>query len=76
MSLYALKPRFQALLRPAVRVLHGLGWSANQVTVATCAVSLALGVALADLGRFFERFGGLDWLYGNAGPFMNGLATG
>ncbi len=47
MSLHALKPRFQALLRPAVRALHGLGLSANQVTVGTCAVSLLLGSGLA-----------------------------
>lgn len=47
MSLHALKPRFQALLRPAVRALHGLGLSANQVTAGTCAVSLLLGSGLA-----------------------------
>ena len=47
MSLYALKPRFQALLRPAVRALHGLGLSANQVTTGTCAASLLLGGGLA-----------------------------
>lgn len=46
MSIYALKPRFQALLRPAVRALHGLGVTANQVTVFACAVSLALGLWL------------------------------
>ena len=47
MSLYALKPRFQALLRPGVRVLHRLGVTANQVTVFACAVSIALGAWLA-----------------------------
>ena len=47
MSLYALKPRFQALLRPAARALHGLGLSANQVTAGTCAASLLLGGGLA-----------------------------
>jgi CDP-diacylglycerol--glycerol-3-phosphate 3-phosphatidyltransferase len=46
MSIYALKPRFQALLRPAVRQLHGWGVTANQVTVAACAISVVLGVAL------------------------------
>lgn len=46
MSLYALKPRFQALLRPLVRRLFALGVTANQVTLATCAISVALGVGL------------------------------
>ena len=44
MSLYLLKPRFQALLRPAVAALHGAGITANQVTLAACAISLALGL--------------------------------
>ncbi|MBN6152604.1 CDP-alcohol phosphatidyltransferase family protein [Xanthomonas sp. AmX2] len=39
-SIYALKGRFQGLLRPGVRRLHGLGVTANQVTVAAAAVSL------------------------------------
>jgi CDP-diacylglycerol---glycerol-3-phosphate 3-phosphatidyltransferase len=43
MSIYQLKPRFQALLRPLVRRLHALGATANQVTVAACALSVALG---------------------------------
>jgi len=46
MSLYALKPRFQALLRPLVGTLYRLGVTANQVTAGTCIVSLALGVWL------------------------------
>ncbi len=46
MSIYALKPKFQALLRPLVRRLHALGVTANQVTLATCAVSVALGAWL------------------------------
>ena len=46
MSIYALKPRFQQLLRPAVRALHRRGISANQVTLAACAVSLLLGFCL------------------------------
>ena len=56
MSIYALKPRFQQLLRPAVRALHRRGISANQVTLAACAVSLLLGLllcALADSPRWF-----------------------
>ena len=46
MSIYALKPRFQALLRPGVRALHGLGVTANQVTLFACALSVALGLWL------------------------------
>lgn len=56
MSIYALKPRFQQLLRPAVRALHRRGISANQVTLAAFAVSLLLGLllcALADSPRWF-----------------------
>ncbi len=46
MSIYALKPRFQALLRPMVRGLAGAGVTANQVTLAACGVSVALGLGL------------------------------
>lgn len=46
MSIYALKPKFQALLRPFVRRLHALGVTANQVTLAACALSVALGLWL------------------------------
>jgi len=47
MTLYALKPQVQALLRPAARVLHHIGITANQVTIGTCVVSIALGAFLA-----------------------------
>ena len=47
MTLYDLKPRFQALLRPAVAALARAGITANQVTVVACATSVALGAALA-----------------------------
>ena len=47
MTLYALKPRFQALLRPVARRLHAGGVTANQVTIGTAAASLLLGVGLA-----------------------------
>lgn len=47
MSIYALKPRFQALLRPLVGVLYRAGVTANQVTVAACVVSVALAAWLA-----------------------------
>ena len=46
MSIYQLKPRFQGLLRPLVGRLNGMGVTANQVTLLTCAVSVALGLWL------------------------------
>jgi CDP-diacylglycerol--glycerol-3-phosphate 3-phosphatidyltransferase len=46
MTIYQLKPRFQALLRPIVRRLHALGVTANQVTLAACVISVALGLYL------------------------------
>ncbi len=42
MSIYDLKPRFQALLRPLVGRLAAAGVTANQVTLAACAISLAV----------------------------------
>ena len=51
MTLYALKPRFQALLRPGVAALARVGITANQVTVATCVGSVALGTTLAYAPR-------------------------
>ena len=46
MSIYALKPKFQNLLRPLVRRLHARGVTANQVTVFACTVSILLGITL------------------------------
>ncbi|MEO8035542.1 MAG: CDP-alcohol phosphatidyltransferase family protein [Acidobacteriota bacterium] len=46
MSIYALKSRFQGLLRPIVRRLYAAGVTANQVTVFACLISIALGFAL------------------------------
>ena len=46
-SVYDLKPRFQALLRPLVARLAAVGVSANQVTVAALVLSLAAGAAVA-----------------------------
>ena len=46
-SVYALKPKFQALLRPIANRLAAIGVTANQVTVATCLMSIALGLDLA-----------------------------
>ena len=47
MSIYELKPRFQALLRPLVRKLHAWGVTANQVTLAACVISIAVGAVIA-----------------------------
>ena len=46
LSIYQLKPRFQALLRPLAATLFRAGVTANQVTVAACLVSIALGTTL------------------------------
>jgi CDP-diacylglycerol---glycerol-3-phosphate 3-phosphatidyltransferase len=50
MSIYALKPKFQALLRPLAATLARAGITANQVTIAACLVSVALGLWLAFAG--------------------------
>lgn len=47
MTLYDLKPRFQALLRPLVRALARAGITANQVTLAALAGSIAVGLLVA-----------------------------
>ena len=47
MSLYDIKPGFQALLRPIAARLFRAGVRANQVTVGVCIVSIALGIWLA-----------------------------
>ena len=47
MSIYALKGRFQDLLRPAVGGLYRLGVSANAVTVAAALVSLLVAAGVA-----------------------------
>jgi CDP-diacylglycerol--glycerol-3-phosphate 3-phosphatidyltransferase len=49
-SIYQLKPRFQALLRPLVGRCAAAGITANSVTLAAMAISLALGVALMQYG--------------------------
>jgi len=46
-SIYQIKPRFQALLRPLVRGLAAEGVTANQVTLAAAVMSIAAGVVLA-----------------------------
>ncbi len=49
MSIYLLKPRFQALLRPLTRFLHANGVTANQVTLTACAVSMCIGIGVSVL---------------------------
>lgn len=46
MSIYRLKPQFQSMLRPSVVALQRAGITANQVTLAACAVSVGLGLGL------------------------------
>lgn len=46
-SVYDLKPRFQALLRPTCRALAGAGVTANHVTVAAVGLSAVCGAAIA-----------------------------
>ena len=47
MSTYAIKPAFQALLRPIARRLAGAGITANEVTIGTTAMSVAVGALAA-----------------------------
>ena len=49
MSIYALKPKFQNLLRPIVKRLYQKGITANQVTLFACAVSIFDRVLLLAL---------------------------
>lgn len=46
-SIYQLKPRFQNLLRPMVQRLFDRGVTANQVTLAACAISILIGAGVA-----------------------------
>lgn len=52
MSLYALKPRFQNLLRPQVATLARRGVTANQVTVAAALGSIVLGLVLIAMANW------------------------
>jgi CDP-diacylglycerol--glycerol-3-phosphate 3-phosphatidyltransferase len=49
-SIYQLKTKFQALLRPIVQFLARRGVTANQVTVAACLLSLAGGAVVYQMG--------------------------
>jgi CDP-diacylglycerol--glycerol-3-phosphate 3-phosphatidyltransferase len=50
-TIYALKSRFQGVLRPIVRWLHAAGVTANQVTLTASALSVAIGFSLVDAPR-------------------------
>lgn len=60
MTIYDLKPAFQNLLRPVVRKVHAAGITPNQVTLFTCAFSIAFGLWLyfsqARMFAFFPVF--------------------
>jgi CDP-diacylglycerol--glycerol-3-phosphate 3-phosphatidyltransferase len=47
LSIYALKPRFQSLLRPLTSALARSGVTANQVTLAAAIISVCLGAFVA-----------------------------
>ena len=51
MSIYDLKPRFQAFLRPLAHWLYARGVTANQVTIAACVLSVGLGAWLVNAPR-------------------------
>jgi CDP-diacylglycerol--glycerol-3-phosphate 3-phosphatidyltransferase len=53
MSIYALKSRFQSVLRPLVRGLQRMGVTANQVTVTACVISIAVGALLIRAPRIW-----------------------
>ena len=44
-SIYKIKPKFQQLLLPVLKSFHNIGISANQITIASILLSLAIGVA-------------------------------
>ncbi|WP_420345745.1 CDP-alcohol phosphatidyltransferase family protein [Pelagibius sp.] len=52
MTLYALKPRFQALLRPLAARLAAAGFTANQVTLAAALGSLVTGALVGGTVAF------------------------
>jgi len=56
LTLYEIKPRFQALLRPLVERLASAGVTANVVTTLACAASIAVGTVAAAFAEHREIF--------------------
>ena len=56
MSIYELKPKFQNLLHPLVKLLYSAGVTANQVTLAACVLSILVGALLINFGYVFTVF--------------------
>jgi CDP-diacylglycerol--glycerol-3-phosphate 3-phosphatidyltransferase len=56
MTLYDIKPRFQALLRPLVSKLAAWGITANQVTLSAALGSVVLGAVLVTLPGYAILF--------------------
>ncbi len=54
-SIYNIKPKFQAFLRPVLEILHKAGITANQITVSSLVLSLVIGVLFwyADVQHAF-----------------------
>src|SRR5688500_3459614 len=54
-SVYKLKPKFQQVLMPVLGLLHRAGVTANQITIASIALSLLIGIFFwyADTNRFY-----------------------
>jgi CDP-diacylglycerol---glycerol-3-phosphate 3-phosphatidyltransferase len=64
LTIYQLKPRFQACLRPLVARLARVGVTANQVTLFACVVSVLIGLALFFLPRSLAWFGLIPvWMF-------------
>ena len=57
-TVYDLKPKFQDLLRPMVNMLARTGITANQVTIAGCAISIIQGCLILT----FPDSRGVMWL--------------
>ena len=56
MTLYDIKPWFQSLLRPLVKQIAANGITANQVTLAAAAGSVAVGVLLLTFSQHHTLF--------------------
>ena len=60
-SIYQLKPRFQQLLRPFLKLLTRIGVTPNQVTLAAMMLSLGYGAALALTPQWLGLWLGLPF---------------